>query len=86
MASNISGYFSQTAATKAAEELSKHGYTFAPLPGSLLDPFVAIAPDERHYHIIFEEVALNEWSSAYTISRRAKLPRRILNAMSNADA
>lgn len=86
MARNNNRLFSQAAVSAAIDELIERGYSIAPLPCSLLDPCVAIAPDDKHYHFIFDEVYLNEWSSAYRVYRRAKLPKRIVNAIAEAEA
>lgn len=77
--------YSQSAVSAALDSLQDRGYEIAPLPSSLLAPCVAIAPDDRHYNFIFEEIALNECSSAYRVYRRATLPKRILNAIAEAE-
>lgn len=85
MARYSNSIYGQEAVSAAIDELQNMGYTFAPLPASLLSPCVAIAPDDRHYNYVFEEIYLNEWASGYRVYRRAKLPKRILNAIDEAE-
>jgi len=76
--------YSQDAVDRAAQKLFKLGYTFHALPGSLIDPFVAEAPDDHHWNYVFKEVALNEWSSAYTVRKCRKISAAIWKQVSKA--
>lgn len=42
-----------------------------------LGDFVLVAPDADHYNFVIREVVLNDWSSAYTVRRCAKLSKQL---------
>ena len=42
-----------------------------------LGDLVLIAPDDKHYNFVIREVALNEWCSAQTMRRCAKISARL---------
>jgi hypothetical protein len=68
-------------------KLCRQGYEAIQLnEGSLgIGDWVLIAPDEKHYNFVIREVYLNEWSSAQTIRRCAKLSQRILKEIEEAE-
>lgn len=69
--------YSSTAVEKAIDKLYEMGYDLVVLEeGSLLEygKAVMLAPDDNHYSYLFTEIYLNEWSSAYHVDRRRKLP------------
>lgn len=58
-----------------SEKLIPAGYDVYTLPGSLVDGYIAVAPDDAHYHFIAEEVYLNAWSSGVKLRKCRKLPK-----------
>lgn len=77
MAKNLYSY-------KAVDELrerlvNEHGYDVVQLSEGVLGSgsFVCLAPDEKHYNFVVREVALNEWSSAHTVRRTAKIGKAL---------
>lgn len=57
------------------------GYEVWTIPGSLIDSYVCIAPDEEHYNFVFREEYLNEWSSALSCRRCQRLPKWVVTAL-----
>lgn len=55
----------------------KHGYECIQIPGCLVDGYICIAPDDKHWNFVFRETYLNEWSSALTMRRCRKIPRAL---------
>lgn len=76
MAQNLYTY---EAVDDMRDRLSGMGYTSIQLREGVLGSgdFVCIAPDEKHYHFIVREVALNEWSSAHTVRRSGKISKAL---------
>ena len=70
------------------EMIDKHGYGCIQLRegGVGLGDIVLRAPDEKHYNFLIREVYLNEWSSAQTISRRAKISKALQKEIDAAEA
>ena len=56
------------------EKLLPQGYDVHEFEGVLVDSYICIAPDEKHYHFIFWEKYLNAWSSGLTMLRYSRLP------------
>lgn len=72
--------YTMNAIDKLCNELiGNRGYDFIRLrDGVLLDgDFILVSPDEEHYSFVVREVALNEWSSAYTVRRTAKISKAL---------
>lgn len=68
--------YSFTAVEKfIAEKLEPQGYEVHQIPGSLVDDYICIAPDDRHYNFCFRSQYLNEWSSGLTLRKCRKLPK-----------
>lgn len=67
------------------DKLIPEGYEIVIIPGALVDSYICIAPDERHYHFIFREQYLNEWSSGLTKRRCKKLTKWALDAIAEFD-
>lgn len=63
------------------DKLIPEGYEIVEIPGTLVDSYVCVAPDDRHYHFIFREQYLNEWSSGLTKRRCRTLTKWALDAM-----
>lgn len=76
---SLSGFYSLDAVSKATEELREQGYSVEPMNSKtpLLDSWVCLAPDIQHYNFIFDAIPLNEWSSAYKITRCLNIPNTI---------
>lgn len=47
--------------------------------------WICIAPDDRHYNFIINEVYLNAWSSGQTVRRQAKLSKQNLARLNKAE-
>lgn len=71
----MKNYYTAQSVYEAVGKLEEMGYEIVTIEGCLLDSYIAIAPDEQHYHYIFRETYLNEWSSAYTVRRYSRLPK-----------
>lgn len=72
--------YSMGAIDKLLNELvGNRGYDFIQLrDGVLLDgDFILVSPDDEHYSYVVREVYLNEWSSAYTVRRTAKISKAL---------
>ena len=67
--------YSMAAVDDALEFLTENGYEIVTIPGSLLDSYICIAPDDSHYNVILRENYVNAWSSAYTVRNYKKLPK-----------
>lgn len=68
--------YTSTAVETFISKLLDQGYDLMTIEeGSLLEygKALLIAPDTKHYNFIIQEKYLNEWSSAYTVNRRACL-------------
>ena len=61
------------------ERLAPLGYEWLQIrEGTLgIGDVLFVSPDEQHYHFVVREVYLNEWSSAQTIRRTAKISKAI---------
>lgn len=57
------------------EKLVPMGYEIHIFPGALVDSFICVAPDDKHYNFIFWEKYINEWSSGLTQRKCRKLPK-----------
>lgn len=68
------------------EKLAPLGYEWFQLREGVLGigDVVLIAPDEKHYNFVVREVYLNEWSSAQTIRRCAKISKALKHEMLNS--
>lgn len=71
------GLYGLEEAEQAVNELEKGGWEIIVVEGVLLDSYVCIAPDDRHWNYIFYEHYLNEWSSAYKVRRCSKISKRV---------
>lgn len=69
------------------EQLAPLGYEWFQLrDGTLgLGDVVFISPDDKHYHFVVREVYLNEWSSAHTIRRTAKISKALEREMKQSE-
>jgi len=56
-------------------KLAPLGYDIHVVPGSLVDGYICISPDDDKYHFLAQERYLNEWSSGVTVRRCRKLPK-----------
>ena len=75
---SYSMYDYKSVMTFVNEKLIPNGYEIMTLhEGALIDDFVAVAPDEKHYNFVFRAVVLNEWSSAYTMRKCAKISKAL---------
>ena len=64
------------AVVAAVQQLEKDGYFVYEVPGVLVDGYICLAPDEKHWNIEFKETYLNEWSSGLTMRRFTNLSQR----------
>ncbi len=78
--------YSCTAIGQAISKLSDMGYECITLEEGTLGygHIFMLSPDENHYHWIFKEVYLNEWSSAHTVRRTAKISKKYQRLIENA--
>ena len=56
-------------------KLAPAGYEIHQIPGSLVDNYICIAPDERHWNFTFREEYINEWASCLIKRKCRKLPK-----------
>ena len=70
--------YTLTAVEISIETLTKHGYDINVIPGSLLDNYICIPPDNDKYIFEVREVYLNVCSSAYSMRRHSKLSKRLI--------
>ena len=68
-------YFGGKEVWDAVAQLENDGYEILSVPGSLLDSYICVAPDENHWNYIFREEYLNESSSAYSFRRCGKISK-----------
>lgn len=64
------------AVAAAVQQLEKDGYFVYEVPGVLVDGYICLSPDEKHWNIEFRETYINEWSSGLTMRRFTKLSQR----------
>ena len=57
------------------ERLVPAGYEVHQIEGSLVDNWVCIAPDEKHWNFEFKEQHVNEWSSGLSQRRTRRLSK-----------
>lgn len=75
---NYSMYTYKSVMDFVNEKLIPNGYEIMTLrDGVLIDDFIAVAPDEKHYNFVFRAVVLNEWNSAYTMRKCAKISKAL---------
>lgn len=68
--------YSYSGVCEAVSRLADDGYMVYEVPGCLVDGFICIAPDEKHWNFEFREVYLNEWSSGLSMRRFRELSQR----------
>ena len=68
--------YSYSAVAAAVQQLEKDGYFVYEVPGALVDGYICLAPDEKHWNVEFRETYLNEWSSGLTMRRFTNLSQR----------
>lgn len=63
--------------------LTKENYECVQVDEGILGSgnWICVAPDDKHYNFIINEVALNCWSSAHTIRRCKKLSKANANLL-----
>lgn len=64
-------------------KLAPLGYDIHVVPGSLVDGYICISPDDDKYHFLAQERYLNEWSSGVTVRRCRKLPKWAVEFIAN---
>ena len=76
-------YTASAIETAFDDKLAPLGYEWYQLrEGTLgLGDVVFISPDDAHYNFVVREVYLNEWSSAHTIRRTAKISKALKQEM-----
>ncbi len=79
--------YSYTQVDEFAQRLCERGWEYVQLLEGCLGSgdFVLIAPDDKHYNFVIREVYLNEWSSAQTIRRAAKISKRLQKEIDDAE-
>ena len=72
-----------------SDKLIPLGYEVHTVPGSLVDGYVCVAPDNVKYHFLAQERHINAWSSGLSMRRCRKLPGwavDLVQAQGRADA
>ena len=79
------GYFSLKDVDTLINECFDQGYGMETCYEGTLGygKIVLIAPDDKHWNFIIQEVYLNCWSSAHTIRRTRKISNKIWNEIDN---
>lgn len=78
--------YSQSSVENLVHDLENSGYSSAPLSCTKigLGSFVLLAPDDFHYNIVVEEIALTYDSAGYKVSKRRKISNELRNRMESA--
>lgn len=72
----MSRVYSFSSVETAVSKLADDGYMVYEIPGYLVDSYICLAPDDRHWNFEFKETYLNEWSSGLTMRRFRELSQR----------